>query len=273
MNNILDLDDNTFVRLNKDRTFLFYGEEIMERHALDYFGHDSKEYKLALWCRDTFGDPTQCFLDIGANVGLYTVLLAKSFKQTYAFEPITRTYKNLNKSVALNDLDNVETSNVALSDVKGVFPMIRCGNSYGGSTLLTQIGEIMDKNGFGHDLFGQEDVYVTTLDSFNIVDPIGLIKIDVEGSEADVIIGGIQTIKRNNNPPILFETWSENTCSPREMAPLVAQIRKRMFQIMDCVGYNCLRQINDMEHMFLATRDETKTTTTTNTKQVFIETL
>ena len=48
---------------------------------------------------------------------------------------------------------------------------------------------------------------IDTLDSFQI-DGVVLIKIDVEGMELDVLKGGIETIKYNNYPPIMFEAWT-----------------------------------------------------------------
>lgn len=44
------------------------------------------------------------------------------------------------------------------------------------------------------------------MDYFQITD-IGLIKIDVEGMELEVLKGGIDTLNKNNFPPIFIEIW------------------------------------------------------------------
>ena len=54
---------------------------------------------------------------------------------------------------------------------------------------------------------GVEVINKKTLDSYGITN-VGLIKTDTEGFDLDVLIGGMETIKNNDYPPILFENWA-----------------------------------------------------------------
>jgi hypothetical protein len=60
------------------------------------------------------------------------------------------------------------------------------------------------------------DVPMKTLDSFNLTN-INFIKIDVEGHEKEVLEGSIETLKRNNYPKILFESWDPEQVTEEAM--------------------------------------------------------
>ena len=53
------------------------------------------------------------FIDIGANIGWHSLIIAKNFKQVkvYAFEPIKKTYEFLRQNIKLNTIKNIKTFN------------------------------------------------------------------------------------------------------------------------------------------------------------------
>ncbi len=55
-------------------------------------------------------------MDLGAHVGIFSTLLAKKFpeSQVYAIEATKRTFSNLEKSIAGNNLTNIEPHNYTL---------------------------------------------------------------------------------------------------------------------------------------------------------------
>jgi FkbM family methyltransferase len=59
------------------------------------------------------------FIDIGANVGTYSVGLSELFRRVIAFEPHPVAFKLLEANVALNDITNVSCVNMAVSDKSG----------------------------------------------------------------------------------------------------------------------------------------------------------
>jgi hypothetical protein len=74
----------------------------------------------------------------------------------------------------------------------------------------------------------KEPLVVFTLDS-GAHKYIRLIKIDVEGHELEVLKGGIETLKANNYPPIIFEAWT--------WKPWFEPKRKKLFEYLEGHGY------------------------------------
>jgi hypothetical protein len=70
-----------------------------------------------------------------------------------------------------------------------------------------------------------------TLDSIGFED-VRLLKIDVEGHELEVLKGGIETLKANNYPPIIFEAWT--------WKPWYQEKRTALFDYLKGHGYNII---------------------------------
>jgi hypothetical protein len=85
------------------------------------------------------------------------------------------------------------------------------------------------------------------LDSFGLKD-IGFIKIDVEGFEKEVLLGALETLKENNYPKILFESWGD--WKEREGVPARA-IREDLFRFLESLNYKII-QISGATDMYLA---------------------
>jgi FkbM family methyltransferase len=137
-------------------------------------------------------------LDIGANIGWYAINLSKSVSQgkIIAFEPIPRTYRYLVDNIALNELDNIKTYNLGLSEKSGHFNFYYNRN-YTGATSLANIINARD--------VALVKCRVERLDDFlkkAKIKKFDFIKCDVEGAEKFVIQGGLGSIKQNQ--PVIF---------------------------------------------------------------------
>jgi FkbM family methyltransferase len=149
------------------------------------------------------------FIDIGANVGFYTLAASKSFDNVYSFEPSPSTFSRLVHNVELNTFGSVTPINSGLSDVKSEMDLHTNPFNNGGASL----------NGFSEAIkclypdyvWGSVKVDVEVLDE--IVDSRGiigvdLIKIDVEGHELAVIRGAQNTIA-THRPLVYAEVVKE----------------------------------------------------------------
>lgn len=152
-------------------------------------------------------DEDAIFLDVGGNIGVYSILLRDRFKTVFSFEPNTVTYEILKANLGLSGARNVKAVNMALSDRQDQVPIFipRNGN-LGWATL----------DASHHDIaVDKVDIKCTTLDAFveeNHLDAarIKMIKIDVEGHETSVISGGVETLAKHKTP-LLCEVLSDKS--------------------------------------------------------------
>jgi len=145
-----------------------------------------------------------CFIDIGSNIGLYTMYVAKSgyAKEIYAFEPDHRNYSQLNANLYLNKLtSSVVLYKLGLSDKENVVKFKLYNDKSTGQSRIVE-----DNDGLG------ELVEIKTVAADSLFDFSGkkiFVKIDVEGHEQSVI-GGAEKLFKNNKCFIQCETWDTN---------------------------------------------------------------
>ena len=148
---------------------------------------------------------TQNSIDIGANLGLFTFFMSRASKHVFAFEPNPYPLENLKGLVD----SNVTVLPIALGNNDGPLeikiPHHRKGWSSNGASLASK--EIND----GKII----KIQCRKLDSLNI-ENIGLIKIDVEGFEIEVIRGAKDTILKNK-PVMIIENETVHTKDTNEL--------------------------------------------------------
>jgi len=119
------------------------------------------------------------FVDIGANLGFYTVVLSRNFKEVISIEPYPKDYELLVKNVE-SIAHNVRFVDKAVSNIEG-----SCAFSEG-----RQLATVCKGNNSSSTI-----VPTTTLDSLlDGYDSIDLIKVDVEGAEWLVLDGAEKTV-------------------------------------------------------------------------------
>lgn len=134
------------------------------------------------------------FIDVGANIGYYTRMTARIVGpsgKVFAFEPLPAAYQLLQRNLA--DLANVSAFQTALGDRSGTVRFYV--HPLGDQSTTMDTGEA----------HAEIKVEMKTLDSMiGKFDRVDFIKIDVEGSELQVLQGGKETIERFE-PIIQFE--------------------------------------------------------------------
>jgi FkbM family methyltransferase len=145
-------------------------------------------------------------LDVGANQGLLSAALGRrlgSSRNIVAFEPMPETASRAAATLALNDLSNVTVLAIAVGDTDET---VQINVLDGHSDLVTV--RPMDE---GVQNYRAVSVPCRRLDALldNVLrERVGLIKIDVEGFEPNVIRGAQALIARDR-PAIVFEYWPE----------------------------------------------------------------
>ncbi|MEK7114206.1 MAG: FkbM family methyltransferase [Patescibacteria group bacterium] len=161
-------------------------------------------------------------IDIGANVGFYTLLasvLVGESGKVHAFEPTPRTFEVLCKNTA--DKNNVMRINAALMDAEGKRRLVDYG------VLKSGLNAILPDSG-APEALNVVPVETTTLDSYCLMHGIRptFIKIDTEGAEEMVLKGGRRTLEAHH-PTLIIEVQRE---SPQSVVALLADIGYRAYQ-------------------------------------------
>lgn len=148
-----------------------------------------------------------CFVDVGANWGWYSLLVASrpGFKgSVHAFEPFPSTFADLDGVVRSANLEHCITCHdVALADSIGSSTM---AFSDGIQSGLARLGEVSGVT-----------IRMTTLDSLTLPPP-DVIKIDAEDHELEVLKGAAATIERAR-PFVVFENWLHRNQSALTLDP------------------------------------------------------
>lgn len=178
-------------------------------------------------------------LDIGAQTGTFSVA-AKQYPNTewHSFEPDPWNYSLLVENLKLNQVTNVKLYEQALSNEIKDDNLNICSNHRGLNTLGKNLIRFSETDCIKHPL------KTNTIDNLFLNTKIDLIKMDTEGAEYDIIMGGIQTIKKYK-PKILLECcgnlnqfgYSEN----------------HMFNLIDEIGYEIFWTDNG-ENIFIQSK-------------------
>ena len=197
-------DFRSIVRLPDGRTFSIAGDSFLEWSLL-FFGAYEPEITRLL---GSLVGPEDVGLDIGANVGIHTLTMAKlaSKGRVLAFEPHPQTVERLRANLALNGVSNAEVVQAALLDREGTVSLFdRDDNSNRAMASL-------------HDYDGWSSMSVqgTTLDKAlqdRGVDKVAVVKIDVEGFEP-AVLAGAQAMLGRDRPALIFEymDWAWRNC-------------------------------------------------------------
>ena len=195
------------------------------------------------------GQVSSEFLDIGANMGFYSLAIPKINPnlKVHSFEPQPGTYSTLVKNLDLNKLQgSVTAHNCGLGSVNTTATMFipKFTGSGGGS-----FANLHSEEGNPE----QVEVQVNTLDTYldSTINP-DLIKIDVEGFEYEVLSGGLQIIE-HHKPTIVIELlrkWMKSFGKhPQDVIRMLSPFGYKVYAI----GENELIPIDTIDELTLQT--------------------
>ena len=186
---LVELDEfKIFVRRND----FFIGAPIARDRM--YESHISDQLRTLL-------KPGDVFVDIGANIGYFTLLgasLVGSQGRIYAFEPLTDNCALIERSVAENSFENVNINPVAIAESRQSFQLDVSGFS-SNARVIDFTSEAVPGSG------PERPVEAFTLDEMMTeTERIDVIKMDIEGAEPRAWQGMEQSVNRHR-PVLIFE--------------------------------------------------------------------
>jgi FkbM family methyltransferase len=199
--------DHIVHKLKEDIKIKLYKDSILSK--LIYEGFENEEIDFL----NAFLNEGDFFVDIGANVGLFSLYASRRVGPTgsvIAFEPSKLTYERLVENLELNGITNVRPYKLGLSDKD---EMLELNISSNGHEAWNTFVPTRD-NKFSL----KEKVQVQAFDHFlrekSIdVNRISLVKLDVEGFEINVLKGSKDLLSNQNAPAFLVEFTDDNAIS------------------------------------------------------------
>lgn len=159
-----------------------------------------------------------CFVDVGANIGLMSIFTAECVGdegKVLAFEAHPNTSELLMQNIQLNSLSNIEVKQYALGSIEGKTNIYDNWQvNRGGASLVVKTKDSV--------------AYEIEVKKLDTVFPEGItpkaIKIDVEGFELEVLKGAAETIRKHK--PVLIVELSENRSNAHDSsAELISFIK------------------------------------------------
>jgi FkbM family methyltransferase len=158
------------------------------------------------------------FIDVGANIGYFTILFSRLAKAVYAFEPVPSVFSSLSRNISLNDLQNVRALQYAVSKERGRLRIFESRISEGHDSTIRRSE---------HD----KSILVDGVSLDEAIEPsVGdvVMKVDTEGSEMDVLLGALGLIRSGKVSAIVLE-WA------RRIYPRMTNLRER-FALYSSLG-------------------------------------
>jgi len=169
--------------------------------------------------------------DVGSNIGetlLNFALFVGDEGKVFGFEPIPHTFEKCSNNISLNNFSNISITQIALSNKEETLFFEDPNNNNSG-------GVFMNKK---HTTSGHT-VQAITLDAFvknHNVKEIDLIKIDVEGFEANVLKGA-EVVCKEFRPKLFVEVDDVNLkrqgSSEKELLDLIISYGYRISKVND----------------------------------------
>lgn len=193
----LGLENRVYKKKIADNLFMYVSPAEHIQQQLFWYGCYEKEVgeliKLLL-------RPADVFLDIGANIGYFSLLAAhrQSSATIFSFEPVGMVFERLKGNISLNKVENVRAINAGVGEMNEIKKIYISGDDNTGMSSFYK-----PENYSG----SYEQVQVITIDEwFKSCGEtrIDLVKIDIEGSEF-AALKGMNAVLQQFKPAVIVE--------------------------------------------------------------------
>lgn len=179
-----------------------YKDSVLSRNIYNGFEQEEIKYLISVLKE---GD---IFLDIGSNIGLFSLLISERVGDTgkvLSYEPSPSTFLRLKENIVLNNFNNIEARNLGLSNQTGKLILHTSQNGYDAwNSFAPSEDDKLEK-----EILVPVSTLDKELENINL-SQIKAVKIDVEGWEKHVLLGG-EVFFKEFNPIVMVEFTEQNT--------------------------------------------------------------
>ncbi len=170
-------------------------------------------------------------LDIGANIGLHSIILSKCGYEVRAYEPDPQHFEILQRNLALNDCSNVQAFNAAVSSKAGEMEFVRVLGNLTASHLA----------GSKPNPYGDLERFPVKVEAIQpLITWADLIKLDVEGHEKEVLLATNREHWRTTDALVEVENEDNAASIYSHFTTLGAQLFSQK------TNWQPVRDVNDM---------------------------
>jgi len=195
--NRLGITNKTYTKKIQGRFYMQLNPAEHIQQQLFWYGYYEKGLGIIL---KKFVKPGDIFLDIGANIGYFSLLVANNIPtaKVISFEPVNDLFQKLRNNISINDFKNITAINAAVGELNEERELFLSGSDNLGMSSFQQPENFSGK---------REMVKVVTIDEWFKragLAKIDIIKLDVEGSEF-AALKGMKEVSQNFKPIIIVE--------------------------------------------------------------------
>lgn len=239
------LHDNFYMLLNPT-------EHIQQQ--LFWYGHYEKELGELL---KKVVRPGDVFLDLGANIGYFSLLVAINSPSAniISFEPVKDLFQNMNDNISLNNIKNISTINAAAGEINEEKDLFISTPDNSGMSSFHQPENYSGK---------KESVKVVSIDEWfktSALSKIDIIKLDIEGSEL-AALKGMKEVLQKQKPILIVEVNPETllmfNLKPSDLYDYLNQLNFEGFLVLENDSFARLSQceINQTTNVLFIHREK-----------------
>ena len=184
-------------------SYIFKPAEIKQNFQKNSFSEIIQEYSIlieeilitkAYEDEEVKVEPKDIVLDCGANIGIFSVYAAKKAKMVYAFEPGKNEIASLYENKTLNNCNNIKIIPKAVLDNSKSARLVLLGvaSSYLVSEEKKENKEVINRE----NILNIETISIDEFVEKEGLEKVDFIKMDIEGSEGEALIGAEETLKK-----------------------------------------------------------------------------
>ena len=227
--NLLGIADKVYKKRVHDNFYMLLNPMEHIQQQLFWYGYYEKELGDLLKKAIKPGD---VFLDLGANIGYFSLLVAKNLPsvKVISFEPVLGLFEKMNDNISLNNIKNISTVSAAVGEISGERELFVSAPDNLGMSSFHQPENYSGK---------KERVKVVNIDDWfktSGLSKIDVIKLDIEGSEFDVL-KGMKKVLQKQKPILIVEvnpvTLSMFNLKPSDICDYLKQLNFEGFLIFE----------------------------------------